>query len=189
MSQAKRWHVLAAVLEQLDAKVFVEVGCKDGENAANVLGLAPKDMAYIGIDPWVKAPGQADLLTRMADAGAETYESWDFEKMATDFERHTYPYASRVTLKRCTSLEAVGDFADGSLDLVFIDGAHDEESVAEDIAAWLPKIRSGGVLAGADYNQKSPGVMRAVAAQIGLLDVAISEESVWLHYIQVTNAP
>ena len=52
------------------------------------------------------------------------------------------------------------DFEDGSIDLVFIDAAHDYESVKADIEAWLPKVR--GVIAGHDYIPTYPGVMKAV---------------------------
>ena len=55
-------------------------------------------------------------------------------------------------------LEGMTLFLD--LDLVFIDAAHTYEAVAEDIRAWLPKVRLGGVLCGDDYPHR--GVRRAV---------------------------
>lgn len=41
--------------------------------------------------------------------------------------------------------------ADGSIDFVFIDGAHDYETVKQDINDWAPKVRSGGIVSGHDY--------------------------------------
>jgi len=41
--------------------------------------------------------------------------------------------------------------ADGSLDFVFIDGAHDYEAVKRDIIDWAPKVRKGGIVSGHDY--------------------------------------
>ena len=52
---------------------------------------------------------------------------------------------------RKTSLEAGKDFADSSLDAVYIDAEHDEESVRTDIETWLPKIKKGGYLSGHDW--------------------------------------
>jgi hypothetical protein len=55
--------------------------------------------------------------------------------------------------------------ADGSLDFVFIDGAHDYETVKQDITDWAPKVRSGGIVSGHDYyNGKwnKMGVIQAV---------------------------
>src|SRR3990167_4947294 len=44
-----------------------------------------------------------------------------------------------------TSVEAAKDFADQSLDAVYIDAEHDEDSVREDIRTWRPKIKPGGI--------------------------------------------
>ena len=52
---------------------------------------------------------------------------------------------------RKTSVEAAKDFADGSLDAVYIDAEHDEESVRTDIQTWLPKVKKGGYLSGHDW--------------------------------------
>ena len=52
---------------------------------------------------------------------------------------------------RKKSMEAVKDFQDRSLDVVYIDGEHDEESVREDIKEWRKKIKFGGYLCGHDY--------------------------------------
>jgi len=46
--------------------------------------------------------------------------------------------------------EASTQYANSTLDVVFIDAAHDYESVSNDIRAWLPKLKPGAVLAGHD---------------------------------------
>lgn len=60
-------------------------------------------------------------------------------------------FSPRVSIIRKPSVEAAQEIADGSLDLAFIDGAHDYNNVKADIAAWFPKIRPGGFLSGHDY--------------------------------------
>lgn len=62
------------------------------------------------------------------------------------------------------SLEAAKTFPDGSLDFVFIDGAHDYESVKADIQAWYPKVRQGGIVSGHDYYQGKSGGMGVIQA-------------------------
>lgn len=58
----------------------------------------------------------------------------------------------RLKLLRLRSPEAAAGFNDHSLDLVYIDAGHSREEVMADVAAWTPKVRPGGILAGHDYH-------------------------------------
>jgi hypothetical protein len=49
------------------------------------------------------------------------------------------------------SAESASQFKDGSMDFIFIDAAHDYDSVVKDLAAWWPKLKEGGIFAGHDY--------------------------------------
>ncbi len=60
------------------------------------------------------------------------------------------------------SFDRAKDFEDGSIDFIFIDANHTYEFVSKDIAAFLPKMKKGGVMAGHDFNEAHPGVMKAV---------------------------
>ena len=59
---------------------------------------------------------------------------------------------SNITKIKQSSILASGYFQNESLDLIYIDAAHDYDSVKQDIIAWYPKVKIGGVLAGHDYN-------------------------------------
>jgi len=72
-----------------------------------------------------------------------------------------------ITAIKLESLKAVGKFNDGEVDCVFLDADHSYKAVIDDIDAWMPKIRSGGILAGHDYNQPSCGVKKAVDEKFG----------------------
>jgi hypothetical protein len=66
------------------------------------------------------------------------------------------------------STSAAQQFDNESLDAVIIDGDHGYKSVRDDLAAWLPKVRRGGIVAGDDYrNPTWPGVERAVHEALG----------------------
>ena len=54
------------------------------------------------------------------------------------------------------SAEAAKKFEDESLDFVYIDANHSYEFVKEDIAAWLPKVKKGGIIGGHDYDWSDP---------------------------------
>jgi hypothetical protein len=53
---------------------------------------------------------------------------------------------------RKTSMDAVVDFEDGSLDFVYIDANHGFRHIAEDLVEWAKKVRPGGVVSGHDYH-------------------------------------
>ena len=70
-----------------------------------------------------------------------------------------------VTIDRRSSMDAVGDVADESLDFVFIDADHKYISICDDIREWAKKVRKGGIVSGHDYYKtrgENLGVINAV---------------------------
>ena len=51
-----------------------------------------------------------------------------------------------------SSVAAAQRFSDESLDFVYLDGAHEYAAIKEDLKAWFPKVKVGGILAGHDYS-------------------------------------
>lgn len=73
------------------------------------------------------------------------------------------PYKATIIHK--TSMDAAPQIKDGSLDFVYIDASHEYTHVKDDIAAWTPKVKKGGIVAGDDYyvtRQNNKGVICAV---------------------------
>jgi len=75
--------------------------------------------------------------------------------------------------------EAV-NFTSRSLDCVYLDSDHSFAHVTAEIEAWLPKIKSGGYIAGHDF-QSDPGVevIRAVCQRFDFPD-RIYGDSSWI---------
>jgi len=70
-----------------------------------------------------------------------------------------------VEIIRKASLQAAQEVPDGSLDFVYIDGAHDFDNAMLDIILWAPKVRKGGIVSGHDYYEfYRAGVVSAVRA-------------------------
>lgn len=74
------------------------------------------------------------------------------EQLWAEFRANIEPMKDAFSVMRTDSVTAANALPNGSLDFVFIDAAHDYDSVKADIAAWLPKVRKGGFLAGHDYH-------------------------------------
>lgn len=176
-SQApRRWDFLAGLMAQMGLRVFVEVGCKEGRTSGHILKTVP-DASVIAIDPWMAQPQNAE-----ADEDRETYQDWDFAKIEATFWENMGEKRHRAAMWRTTSLDAAKQFRDLELapaDMVFIDALHDYESVKTDIAAWRGLVRTGGILAGHDFNHKWPGVERAVAESFDLMHIGVGPDSVW----------
>jgi predicted O-methyltransferase YrrM len=83
--------------------------------------------------------------------------------------------ASNVITCRMTSLEAAHMFRDVTFDLVFIDANHEYEHVCDDILAWRPLVRTGGILAG--HDREWDGVKKAVNELIPFPKVAVG--AIW----------
>lgn len=56
--------------------------------------------------------------------------------------------------------KAAERFCNSSFDFVFLDASHDYASVKRDISAWIPKLKTSGIIAGHDYDWA--GVKQAV---------------------------
>jgi len=65
-----------------------------------------------------------------------------------------------ITINRGCSYEKALDYVDEFFSFVFIDAAHHKSGVLLDLNAWWPKIKTGGMMAGHDFD--CPGVCEAV---------------------------
>lgn len=123
---------------------LVEVGCAEGRFSVELLQGASRAICHF-VDPWLQQP-----LGEWMDGGNRHQTLMDAEY--ADFLQRTEPYADRRRVIRDFSLQAAARFNDRSLDLVYIDANHGYEAVRADLAAWWPKVRPGGILAGHDYS-------------------------------------
>jgi hypothetical protein len=71
-----------------------------------------------------------------------------------------------VTVIKGCSWDMAANFDDNSLDFVYIDADHSYIAVKKDIAAWAPKMKKGGILAGHDYGSHE-SVRQAVQELLG----------------------
>ena len=76
---------------------------------------------------------------------------------------HRGEVADLVHPVQMSSTQAAQTFPDNFFDFIFLDAAHDYASVQEDLRAWWPKLKAGGLFAGHDYSPVWPGVWRAVS--------------------------
>jgi predicted O-methyltransferase YrrM len=132
---------------------FVEVGVWKGMSAAYMaveIKNSGKNIRFDCVDTWDIVPTQSDI--------PET----SYDNLYEIFLNNIEPVKELITPVKSLSWDAAALYEDQSLDFIFIDAAHDYESVKKDINAWFPKLKKQGIIAGHDYASYAPGVVGAV---------------------------
>lgn len=123
---------------------FVEVGSWKGRSSlfmATEIANSGKEIDFYCVDTW--------------EGSIEHKNYTELQDLYSIFLNNMKPVEKYYHHLKTPSLKAVNYFDDQSLDFVFIDASHEYEDVKNDIIAWLPKVKKGGILAGHDYYENS----------------------------------
>lgn len=168
-----RADVLVGFIRQHGFRYGAEIGVGPGPTTKHMLDSCP-DLKLIAVDNW-----PADYPTysgRYGDPGP-AFGAREQNRRREQFMKKVHNRPGRVRLIEKASVEAALEVDDGSLDFVFIDADHTYEGCKADIEAWLPKVRSGGLVTGHDYAPEFPGVVQAVDETFG--KPATYDDHVW----------
>jgi len=151
---------------------WAEIGVFKGDNASKILDCcAPSELHLI--DPWRfdldfdwfnppswsprfgDAARYVKQLSAWAEIPAGQHVNDYFDGLHAGVAKR-FANDKRVKIHRTTSREASAGFADRYFDFVYVDGAHDYESVLADLHAYDPKLKEDGVLLGDDYCEHGP---------------------------------
>ena len=89
-----------------------------------------------------------------------------------------------VTFLLCDSKEAVSKFDDASLDVVHVDGSHNEAASTRDVEMWWPKLKEGGIMVMDDTDWAQVKAARNLSATLGKL---VHRDPKWEVYQKVTS--
>lgn len=149
------------VANAVDGDHFVEVGSYKGRSSSFMaveIANSGKKIIFDCVDTWEGSEEhQAGKL--FEDVDVVNHKLYDV------FLKNMEPVTGFYNAKRLTSIKAASTYLDNSISMVFIDAAHDYDSVYADILAWAPKVKSGGIISGHDYPH--PPVRRAVEELLG----------------------
>lgn len=126
-------HLLAELNKNVGAEIGVECGIY-----SEMLCKANPNIDLYSIDAWTAYKGYRDHVSQEKLDGF-----MDITK------QRLAPY--RATVIKGFSVDVAKQFADESLDFVYIDGNHEYQQTVNDIAEWQKKVKVGGIVAGHDY--------------------------------------
>ena len=125
--------------------VVAEIGVWEGAFSTAILNLAKPNKLFL-IDAWEEQP-------------VSVYEEQPTQQLYDYLlAQVTKKFANdpRVTILKQYSNKAASQFPDNYFDWIYIDGNHAYEAVKDDLAVWLPKIKTGGFITGHDYFAYTP---------------------------------
>lgn len=139
---------------------LVEVGSWMGKSAwymCDLIRRSRKKLYFFCVDTWQGSEEHQDIIPKLK------------VPLRASFDYYMSEHTGRYAAIEKPSIEAAKLFEDGSLDFVFIDASHNLQDVTDDITAWLPKLKSKGLLAGHDILW--PSVKKAVDVALGRYSV------------------
>ena len=141
----KRHYGMRPMIEQVHKRnllnnplVGVEVGVAVGLNAFSILSHLNIGKLFL-VDSYRQCPGNMFFAVK-----------------------RLRPFVDTTVFYNMDSLDAVKLVVDGSLDFVYLDGSHEYGDVRDDIVAWYPKVKLGGVFGGHDFKTGRMGLCKAV---------------------------
>lgn len=130
-----------ALLSSEGKRVGIEIGVQAGRYFEALLATWHTAQLVFGVDPWSHQEIYEDT------ANVAQAEQNEFFNTCV---RRVAPYGNAYIIKGA-SPEVASEFPDNFFDFVYLDARHDYTSVLTDMAAFWPKLRRDGILAGHDY--------------------------------------
>ena len=130
---------------------FVEVGTFLGKSAVYMaveIINSGKLIKFDCIDHWLGSEEHKDN------------DKVDVDNLYEDFLKNIEPVKGVIKPVRVDSISASKLYKPNSLDFIFIDASHDEQSVKADLTYWMPRLKEDGIIAGDDIGNE--GVANAV---------------------------
>jgi len=163
----KRYVWLSDMINSERFTIGAEIGCAIGATTSRLLSACP-DLILYAVDLWGVIP---------EEVRDNNYDTWDFTEVRKQFDNSIKPYRDRVHIMPGISWEIALQFKDRTLDFIFIDAAHNYESVKKDILAWTPKLKDNGIITGHDF--EFPGVEKALKELIPTWKIGTASDHVW----------
>lgn len=166
----------------LDVYQSVVADLSDGAHIVEVGAFQGKSTTALCVE--IANSGKAIRLDVVDWFQGSERENWTAPAdLRERFDRNVAPVRHLIReIHAERSVEAARRYTPASLDFVWLDAAHDPESVLADLEAWYPLVKPGGILGGHDLDW--PTVQQALipwAAMRGVPIESVSQRSWMIH--------
>jgi predicted O-methyltransferase YrrM len=133
-----------------DSGIAVEIGVWQGRSALSMAEACRGTRKKVyAIDPWLDGTQSQQSVREVSTSNVLSFQ-----------EAHTAFLANLQYFElqdwcipiRDTSLNVAKTWQHGLIDLIFVDGSHEYDAVAADLEAWMPLIKTGGIICGDDWS-------------------------------------
>ncbi len=143
----------------------IELGSWKGKSTYALCKSGCPDVT--AIDTWMGSKAEPSAHAQAKDGS-----------VFAEFKRNMEGFTN-LTVVQSDINEAVKDYEDGAVDMIFIDAGHEYDEVKNDIIKWKPKAKL--ILCGHDYCSAWSGVTRAVDELLGGPDEV--HDTIWVKYL------
>lgn len=126
-------------------RTVVEIGSYHGSSTIKMAEILPQDGVIYAVDHFQGNENSRNRPPLNQDT------PFLYEQFLSNIIHKNLTH--KVIPMRMTSLEAAAIFQNRNekIDLVYVDGDHEEESVYQDLTAWFPLIKGHGIICGDDW--------------------------------------
>lgn len=141
------YHEMVGIAE--DGALFVELGSFLGQSTAAMAAMikrSNKQIRFDAVDIFELSEFSDDVHHDIVkEHGGNFLQAFTNNLLKADV-------LDIVNIVKATSLQAASRYPDRSISYLMIDASHKYQDVCDDIRAWYPKIKMGGIISGDDYD-------------------------------------
>lgn len=142
---AEKAGIIYDLVKHSNSQLTVELGVFGGRSFIP-MAMAHQDKGsgkIIGIDSWKV---ETSLYGTNDPANNEWWASIDLKAIYKEVAGTILRYGLTrfADLMKSSTQEAAEKFADSSIDIIHQDSAHNVETITEELALWIPKLKAGG---------------------------------------------
>lgn len=152
-SYASYYPILSKILKERNYKIGCEIGIFTGGHAEFVLSNSSVEKLYC-IDPYITPKNVVTIIT---DGFEKIYWQTCWDAIYYYTMDKLSAFGNRAQFIRLPAEQAAIRIDDHNLDFIFIDGDHSYDAVFADCTNYYNKVRSGGIIAGDDYDINDVG--------------------------------